>query len=216
MQIERGHFLALVASLAAGAGGGYVASEKNIVPHMAGHERVIPDRVEPVAPPLAPTVFDAGSQVVVMSAAVDASVAPSCDDSAGDPGACPAVGLPTDEGGCGSLAATRCNDFKKTMKPKVAQAAVACLNKLTGGERCDPKRVELCAHVALMNACDDSAAVTASCDRLANTCGVSRAECKMAMSGLASDGRASMIACTEKHCQDKGVLGCETAAPGKI
>jgi hypothetical protein len=82
----------------------------------------------------------------------------TCDDSVGEPGECPPIGLATTEGGCGSLANTRCEDFKKTMKPRVAAAAIAGLAKLTGAEQCDPKRIDLCAHDALLHACDDVAA----------------------------------------------------------
>jgi hypothetical protein len=39
------------------------------------------------------------------------------------------------------------------MKPHVAERAVACLNALTPAQRCDPNRLELCGHTALMSAC---------------------------------------------------------------
>ena len=109
------------------------------------------------------------------------------------------------------------------MKPRVAKAAVACLNKLSAGERCDPKRVELCGHLALMNACEDrvptSTAATA-CETIVQTCGASPVapslnECRLAMSGLREVGREAMLDCAKKHCFDKGVLGCEAVAIGK-
>lgn len=117
----------------------------------------------------------------------------------------------------------RCADFKQMMKPRVAQAAVACLNKLSAAERCDPKRVELCGHLALMNACDDAAAtstITNTCDKIVQTCGSSplapsQKECRLAMSGLREVGRDAMVDCTKKHCFDKGVLGCEAVAAAK-
>jgi hypothetical protein len=102
------------------------------------------------------------------------------------------------------------------MKPRVAAAAIACLNKL-GGASCDPKRIELCAHTALMNACDDSSAptVTQSCDAISTTCGsnISKQECTMAMSGLRETGREAMADCAKRHCNDKGILGCEAPVP---
>ena len=134
-----------------------------------------------------------------------------------DIGDCPAVGLPTEEGGCGALAANRCADFKKTMKPHVAQSAVACLKKLSPAEQCDPKRVDLCAHNALMNACDDSSAesVTKTCDSVVNACpGASKTECTLALSGLREIGRESLLDCARAHCADKGIVGREGAGPG--
>ena len=213
MIIDRGTFFLCLSSLAAGAAGGYVASEKDVVPHLAGsvHEPAsktevssapAPARVEPVALPVAPV-----------------ALAPTCDDSVGEAAACPPMPAPTAEGGvaCGGVATTRCADFKQTMKPRVAQAAVACLNKLTAAERCDPKRVELCGHLALMNACDDptlASTITSTCEKIVQTCGASplapsQNECRLAMTGLREAGRDAMLDCAKKHCFDKGVLGCE-------
>jgi hypothetical protein len=78
----------------------------------------------------------------------------------GSPGACPPPVWPAEEGmpGCGTLPTKRCEDFKQAMKPRVAERAVACLNALNTAQRCDPNRLELCGHAALMSACsiDDS------------------------------------------------------------
>ncbi len=80
--------------------------------------------------------------------------APACDDSVGTPEECPSVG-PSDEGLCANVIAKRCADYKAAFKPRVAQQAVACLRQLQASERCDPARVNLCGHVALMSACPD-------------------------------------------------------------
>jgi hypothetical protein len=217
MVIERGVFFLCVSSIAAGGVGGYVASEKDLLPHLSGSAHVPAAKTEiSSAPALAPVI-----------AAPVASVAPAatCDDSVGEADACPPMPGPTVEGGasCGAVATTRCADFKQTMKPRVAQAAVACLNKLTAAERCDPKRVELCGHLALMNACDDTAAtstIASSCEKIVATCGASplapsQNECRLAMAGLRETGREAMLDCAKKHCFDKGVLGCEGVAAGK-
>ncbi|MBX3226159.1 MAG: hypothetical protein KIT84_28700 [Labilithrix sp.] len=204
MQVDRGRFLLFVSTLAAGGAAGYLLSEKDVVPHLADRAAAPP---EPLPEPAHVLELPASTELTSAKAA--------CDDSAGEPGDCPAIGLPTAEGGCGGLAAMRCADFKKTMKPRVAERAVSCLNKLTAAERCDPKRIELCAHVALMNACDDSSAesVTRSCDAIAASCtGASKTECALAMSGLEEIGREAMTECAKKHCNDKGVLGCEAAS----
>ena len=227
MLIDRGVFFLCVSSLAAGGVGGYVASEKDVVPHLVGGSRAVakpemssapaavPSRVEPVAVPVA--VLDAS--------VAPATQAPACDDSVGQPDPCPPMPGPTVEGGvaCGAVATMRCADFKQMMKPRVAQAAVGCLNKLSAAERCDPKRVELCGHLALMNACDDAAptsTLTSTCDTIVQTCGASplapsQKECRLAMSGLREVGREAMVDCAKKHCFDKGVLGCESVAAAK-
>ena len=224
MPIDRGAFLIFVTSISAGAVAGYVASEKDVVPHLQGsfHGAGVktevssaPAHAEPVAAPVI-------AAPIAPAPVASVAPAPTCDDSVGEADACPALGAPTAEGGgCGGFATARCNDFKKTMKPRVAQAAVACLNKLSAGERCDPKRVELCGHLALMNACEDRAATVASaCDAIVQTCGASPVapsvnECRLAMAGLREVGREAMVDCAKKHCFDKGVLGCEAVVVAK-
>lgn len=218
MQVERGRFLLFVSSLAAGGAAGYLLSEKDVVPHLANSAHnpkpvAMVQEPEPSVPESAPIASTGQTELTSASASRSPK---TCDDSVGEADECPPIGLPMEEGGCGALANTRCNDFKKTMKPRVAAAAVACLKKLKGGAQCDPKRIELCAHNALMNACDDSTAqsVTQSCDAIAATCsGISKQECTRAMSGLRETGREAMLDCAKKHCDDKGILGCEAASP---
>ena len=205
VQVDRGGYLVFVTSIALGCGMGYVASEKDLVPHLK--DRHPEPKPEPPPVPVA-VVIDAGPPVAMV---VDSG--PACDDSIGEAGDCPPIGPPTIEGGCGPFAMNRCNDFKRTMKPRVAQAAVACLNKLSYSERCDAKRVDLCAHQALMSACDDraptSTAVT-SCETIAKSCTtISKSECHAAMSGMKELGRELLVTCATKHCTDKGILGCE-------
>src|SRR5260370_1505141 len=42
------------------------------------------------------------------------------------------------------------------MKAKVAERAVACLNALSPAERCNPIRLNLCGHLSLMSACQET------------------------------------------------------------
>jgi hypothetical protein len=223
MHVDRGAFLMFLTSLGLGGAAGYVASEKDLVPHLDGK----PSRGAP--PPAPPPPIPAPSATPVVASApptVDASPPPvdagaACDDGVGEADPCPPIGFPTAEGGCGAFTHVRCNDFKQTMKPRVAKAAVACLNKLTPAERCDPRRVDLCAHLALMNACEEAApAIVSACDAVGEACAKapvppSRSECRRAMSGLREIGREAMVACVKKHCFDRGIVGCEAAAPGR-
>jgi hypothetical protein len=80
--------------------------------------------------------------------------APACDDSQGIPEQCPSVG-PSDEGMCPNVIYKRCQEFKNAFKPRVATQAVACLRALKPAERCDPARINLCGHLALMSACPE-------------------------------------------------------------
>jgi hypothetical protein len=35
------------------------------------------------------------------------------------------------------------------------------------------------------------------------------ADCRQTLTGMTESGRNNMFACMTKHCQDKGLLGCE-------
>jgi hypothetical protein len=217
MHVDRGSFLMLVATLAAGGGLGYMASEKNVVPHLDQARNKPP---EPAAPEPPKPVVDAAAPATTPPPAPPP--APVCDDGVGTPGDCPPPGFPAAEGGCGSFAATRCAEFKQAMKPRVAQWAVECLNKLTPQERCDEKRVNLCGHLALMNGCPDRAPdagetpVMSACLAIGQSCGPSTiapslAECRQVMNAMNDVGRDRMLQCMKKHCFDKGILYCEAS-----
>jgi hypothetical protein len=119
------------------------------------------------------------------------------------------------------------------MRPKVAEHAVACINALNPAERCDPIRLNLCGHLALMSACqepeeaDNSAAdaagasaVTTSCQSILQECaaaplGPTLRDCRATLSGMNELGRNKMIACMKTHCTDKGLLHCEAVVDVK-
>lgn len=207
MQVDRGGYLMFVTALAIGGAGGYVGSEADLIPHMRKPPPPPPPTPIASTPPPPPPVVSVAAPPPVVDAG------PTCDDTngVGEPEACPPIGPPTIEGGCGSFTNDRCKDFKQTMKPRVAAAAIACLNKLTYAEKCDPKRVDLCAHVALMNACEDK---TPACDQISKSCAsASMLECRQALSGLREVGREAAADCMKKHCADKGILGCESLPP---
>jgi hypothetical protein len=217
MVIDKGSFLLALAALGVGGAGGYVASREGVLEPSA-RERGVTERQA-----LESTVQTTGTT------AAPAATAPVCDDMTGAPGTCPAPGYPAEEGqGCGPLATKRCEDFKQAMKPRVAEQAVACLNGLTPAQRCDAARVNLCGHVALMNACSEADATQASgaggsvgrddlgsrCDAIVRGCpGATLAptmrECRETLAGLSALGRDKMAACMSAHCGDKGLIGCE-------
>jgi hypothetical protein len=117
--------------------------------------------------------------------------------------------------------------MKKAFRPRVAERAVACINALNPAQRCDPNRLELCGHTALMNACsiDELPEVTDAgppdevtnlCKTISHECeGVSPGEsfrdCRATLAGMSALGRERMVACMKTHCNDKGLLFCEAA-----
>ena len=233
MNIDRGSFLILVSTLAIGGAGGYVVAEKRLLPAVDKWRGRPPETPVPEPHPI--PVADAAPPVAAPPIATPPPpppAAPTCDDSAGTVSECPPPGYPTIEGGCGSFANVRCGELKQAMKPKVAAAAVTCLNKLTPHERCDATRVTLCGHLAFMNACpeaDPSPAdvgsapigrVTAACRAIIDGCGASpvapsMAECRQLLSGMTETGRERTQACMKTHCFDRGLVGCEGIVAAK-
>lgn len=222
MIIEKTSFLVALGGLFAGGAGGYLAGERGLLrpPPVVG--------VTEQQPPVVTTVALASSAV-----APPAPPMPACDDTAGAPGTCPAPGYPSDEGvaSCGAPATKRCEDFKRTMKPRVAERAVACLSALSAAQRCDPNRVSLCAHLALMNACPEPEGalvagvaptdeLTTRCASIAQECGGTTSgpplrDCRATLAGLSLFGREQMTSCMKTHCADKGLVGCEAVVDAK-
>jgi hypothetical protein len=219
MVIEKSGFLLMAGTLAAGGVGGWLA-------HDAKSHREQPQYAEP--PTTAVPIVPPSASIAVVPERAPAL--PVCDDSVGTVEECPAMG-PADEGVCTNFAAKRCSEFKSAFKPKVAQAAVACIKTLKGNAACDPARVNLCGHNALMSACPEpmpdptktdttaaavSSPVTVACDSILKSCAgqplmPTLADCRQTLSGMSELGRASMVECMATHCADKGLLGCEGA-----
>ena len=142
MTVNRSNFLLIAAALAAGGVGG------------TGCDTAF-GRAPPAPAPAAASVVQPGPVTVDIILPAAVSGAPVCDDAQGTPEDCPSVG-PSDEGGCRNIITQRCNDFKASMKPRIAAQAVTCLRALKGGELCDVTRVNQCGHAALMSACQET------------------------------------------------------------
>lgn len=228
MVVEKSGFLLMAGSLAAGGIGGWMAHDATTRRSQPVYgESTAP--VTPVNTTLSPATPAPATAASIAVSADRAPAPPPCDDNlnAGPIDECPPMG-PADEGVCTNFAAKRCAEFKSAFKPKVAQAAVACLKNLKGAV-CDPARVNLCGHSALMNACPvpqpdpsradpnaaaPSSALDAACDTIVKGCagtpvGPTLADCRQTLSGMTDFGRASMVECMAAHCADKGLLGCE-------
>ncbi len=239
MAADRPNFLLIAGAMAAGGVGVWAAQEYRVVPKNATPSSPAPADSASVTPSAEPVP----STVVV----VDPEAAePACDDSQGAPGNCPSVG-PSDES-CANVIFKRCNEYKAAFKPKVAQEAVACLQRLKPQERCDPARINLCGHRALMAACPEPAPatkgkyigatakapatveltddpdaegspLTKTCENVLSSCSgqplpPTLAECRQTLAGMNETGRANMLACVSKHCQERGLLGCEAVPMG--
>lgn len=230
MNIDRGSFFMILSTLAAGGAVGYVAAEKRVFPVVDTWVGRIP---EPTAAPPAhvATAVVSAPPAVTVPPPPPPPAAPACDDSvATSIGECPGPGLPTIEGGCGNFASVRCGELKQSLKPRVASVALDCIGKLSPKDRCDPARVHLCGHLALMNACPDVAPaaartdagavdtpVTTICHGIIESCGASSVapsmtECRQLLSGMNDAGRDRTRACMKAHCFDRGLVGCEAAA----
>ena len=219
MVIEKSGFLLIAGTLAAGGVGGWLAHDAKT------HREQRPFAEPPTT--AVPIVAPAPSASIAVIPE-HAPVLPTCDDSVGTVEECPAMG-PADEGVCTNFAAKRCTEFKSAFKPKVAQAAVACIKTLKGNAACDPARVNLCGHNALMAACPEpmpdpskaetgapvtSSPLTNACESILRGCTgqplmPTLADCRQTLAGMSEFGRASMVECMATHCGDKGLLGCE-------
>jgi hypothetical protein len=222
MFVDKGKFLLALGGLAAGGAGGYYASDHHVVDRLRAP-------YASNAPAESPGVANAMPGTPAVGAAVPA---PACDDMTGAPAACPPPPYSADESGCAPVAKNRCEDFKASMKPRIAEQAVACVLALTPGQQCDPKRVDLCGHNALMNACTPpprpgeatggaTAASTTTaatgnddlgsrCRSIAQSCpGASERDCEATLAGMTAVGRERMSRCMSAHCSDKGLVGCE-------
>jgi hypothetical protein len=194
------------------------------LPHVdrGGSSGSLPPNVLRDPPGLPPAL---GANAMAMPCLLDGVAAPPCDDLSGAPADCPPPPYSADESGCAPIATKRCEDFKQSLKPRAAERAVACILALNPAQRCDPNRVNLCGHVALMNSCappEQTAASTAPstddlslrCQAIAQTCpGASLRDCEATLSGMTAVGRERMARCIASHCSDKGLLGCEGVDP---
>jgi hypothetical protein len=269
MSIDKGTFLLMTAALAGGGVAGYVAGDARddrqtrvepppaAPPPPAADERAADGRTAEGRPPEGQAADDrALARRAVDGRPVDETgtddepvaarepAAPACSDDVGTPPECPVdFPGPSEEGLCkGGVfwAGKRCADFKATMKPRVAQAAVECLRNLKGGS-CDAQRANACGHMALMTACQeevpethasvtsaslanapaldaDEASVAGQCLTIVRaaagtTPGVAFADCMRTLSGMNELGRRNAVACMQSPTTNAlGLLGCEALA----
>jgi len=214
MRIDPSTFFILVGTIAASGAGGWVVHER------LGRRFETPPPPIPNPPPQQSAPAAAKSAEPILAPA-----SPACDDSSGEATDCSRVPRgpdPGDEGTC-NLAAVRCIQYRDAFKPKIARAAIRCLERLKGNQICDPIAVNKCGHEALMTACppgpgsgSDAAPsdLDKNCGEILGTCkeavpGPTVADCTQTLSGMNDVGRRKMAACMKQHCDARGLYGCE-------
>lgn len=100
-----------------------------------------------------------------------------------------------------------CNGARKFFKPKIAERAVSCMNKLGPDAVCAAMTYE-CKDAALRSACPDPTA-DADCQAIATACPKSSlTECRRYLSGLNASGRARVVDCMKGNGCGYGVYSC--------
>ncbi len=137
--------------------------------------------------------------------------AQACAPALNARGTAPRCALTPPGPSCESFSDTKseCPKLATLFKPRVAQAAIECLNRKSGTkEICEFNVSSICAYEALGSACLDPAA-KATCDGVVARCGkgggrynkMSRESCEAGVSGVADAKRARFVACITESCR---------------
>lgn len=232
MKVDRERFLVLVAAVGAGVSVLPVACTTNPTPPSAPTEPVyvppsattpwspMPTYVPPPSPPpSASSTADGPAPAPPPSPHAKAPnpydgtpvSAQACDPALnriGSPGSC-AISAPGPS--CESINDTRkeCPTLSSLLKPRVAEAANACLRRKSGTkEICEFNVTSICAYEALGTACKEPSA-KAVCDKVVARCGpsagnynkMSRESCEAGVSGIADAKRSKFISCISEFCR---------------
>jgi len=136
-----------------------------------------------------------------------------CDPALNKVGSSPACTLKPPGPTCESINDTKkeCPQLNGLLKPRVAQAAIECLQKRSGTKAiCEFNVSSICAYEALGSACLDPSAKVA-CDGVLKACGagagqsnynkMSRDSCEAGVSGVADGKRKKFISCITESCR---------------
>lgn len=231
MKVDREKFLVMVAAVGAGVSLLPAACTTNNSPPSAPLEAVnvpppasaaftpMPTYVPPPAPPPSASVAPPPDPGPVPHGAGKAPnpydgtpvSAQTCDvalNKVGSPGSC-ALSAPGPT--CESFADTKkeCPTLNALLKPRVAEAANACLRRKSGTQEiCEFNVTSICAYEALGAACKDPAAKPV-CDKVMAKCGgakgsynkMSRESCEAGVSGIADSKKSRFISCISESCR---------------
>ena len=137
--------------------------------------------------------------------------AQSCNPQLNNVGAPKACALKAPGPTCESFNDTKqeCPTMNKLLKPRVAAAAIDCMNRRSGTkEICEFNVSSICAYEALESACLDPSA-KAACNKVMSRCGgprgnynkMMRDACEAGVSGIADAKRTKFIACISESCR---------------
>ena len=160
----------------------------------------------PDEPPQAPT---AGSPDPYAGTPVHAQACPVAENAIGQ---IPACALKAPGPTCESFSDTKteCPPLTRLLKPRVAAAAIACLNGRSGTQAiCEFNVSSICAYEALGSACLDPSAA-AACTKVMARCGtgtkMSRSSCEAGVSAIADGKRARFLSCISESCAFESCL----------
>lgn len=101
----------------------------------------------------------------------------------------------------------RCGTYAQYFDPKVATAAITCMNNLSGGNQCDSQHAYDCGKSALAQACPDQT-VAQLCQIASGPCKVAQNDCVNMLSGLNSAGQDAVAQCVAGGCNGGSLYSC--------
>lgn len=220
MHVDRERFLVFVGTLAAIGCGNGSAQQQTVAPVQ------VPEPVatmHPIAPPSATPSPDPVATKEPDPEPVPTPTGPpnpydgtpvtaqTCDPALNAKGAAPKCAIKAPPGPtCESIGDTKkeCPTMTSLLKPRVAQAAIECMNKRSGTDGiCEFNVSSICAYEAFGSACLDPTAKTA-CNGVMKKCGppdphnkMARSTCEAAVSGIADGKRTKFISCISELCR---------------
>ncbi|MFO0740097.1 MAG: hypothetical protein U0270_29630 [Labilithrix sp.] len=230
MKVDRERFLVMVAAVGAGASLLPTACSTNSAPPSAPTEPVYVPPAPPSAswapmptlaaappsppasalpaPPEPPPAHPAKAPNPYDGTPVTAQACDPALNKVGTPGSC-ALSAPGPT--CESFGDTKkeCPTLNTLLKPRVAEAANACLRRKSGTkEICEFNVSSICAYEALGSACKEPSA-KATCDKVLARCGpaqgnynkMSRDSCEAGVSGISDAKKAKFVACISESCR---------------
>lgn len=182
---------------------------------------MVPAAPMPVATPAAPATSSSSSRPPARPVVASESPDPykgtpihgqSCDPALNRQGKAPACSVRPPPGPtCESIGDTKseCPTLNTLFKPRVAQAAIECLNRRSGTKDiCEFNVSSICAYEALQSACIEPAAKQI-CNKVVARCGppqghynkMTQDACEAGVSGVADAKRAKFISCISESCR---------------
>ena len=214
MTVNRDQFLVLVGTIAAGV----TIAPACVVTQTSTQTKTIieteePATVQTTAAFVAAATEDGGTAKESPDPYKGTPIkAQSCNPSLNNVGGPKACSLKAPGPTCESFADTKqeCPTMNKLLKPRVAAAAIDCMNRRSGTkEICEFNVSSICAYEALQTACIDPAA-KAACNKVMARCGpapkghynkMTQDACEAGFSGVADAKRAKFLSCVTESCR---------------